>query len=254
MGNKDNPRRQKNKFMIGSIGALLLAGGGFGGYEIYAQSESLKKQDELIQEYKKQIVEQGSLIDQQKEDLSTQKTNIQKLNKSVKSLKKTVKDQKEKEKKTKKSYEDKIDKLEEELSFKKANEAKKKNAEADTAKSNKQTSGFKEKENKETAVSRDNSPKGRTITVEATGYIAMCSEGCTGTTATGYDLKSNPNAKVVAVDPNVIPLGTKVYVPGYGYAVAADTGGAINGNKMDLHFATEEQANNWGEELCQSRY
>ncbi len=40
--------------------------------------------------------------------------------------------------------------------------------------------------------------------------------------------------KVIAVDPRVIPLGTKVYVEGYGYAVAADTGGAIKGYKIDV--------------------
>ena len=55
-------------------------------------------------------------------------------------------------------------------------------------------------------------------------------------TATGLILNNNPNAKVIAVDPSVIPLGTKVYVEGYGYAVAADTGGAIKGHKIDVFF------------------
>jgi len=51
---------------------------------------------------------------------------------------------------------------------------------------------------------------------------------------------------VIAVDPNVIPLGSKVYVDGYGYAVAADTGGAIKGNRIDVFFPTKEQAYRWG--------
>ncbi|QGT99067.1 Cell wall-binding protein [Candidatus Syntrophocurvum alkaliphilum] len=51
---------------------------------------------------------------------------------------------------------------------------------------------------------------------------------------------------IIAVDPNVIPLGTRLYVEGYGYGVAADTGGAINGNKIDLCFETHEEALRWG--------
>ena len=41
---------------------------------------------------------------------------------------------------------------------------------------------------------------------------------------------------MVAVDPSIIPLGTRMYVPGYGHGVAADTGGAISGNVIDLGY------------------
>ena len=64
----------------------------------------------------------------------------------------------------------------------------------------------------------------------------------TGVTATGIDLKANKNAKVIAVDPNVIPLGSKVYVQGYGEATAADTGGAIKGNKIDVFVPSKSAA------------
>ena len=47
---------------------------------------------------------------------------------------------------------------------------------------------------------------------------------------------------MIAVDPNVIPLGSKVYVEGYGEAIAADTGGAIKGNKIDVHVPSKSQA------------
>ncbi|MBE5821897.1 MAG: hypothetical protein E7311_04855 [Clostridiales bacterium] len=62
-----------------------------------------------------------------------------------------------------------------------------------------------------------------------------------GVTASGYKITPGQNQKVIAVDPKVIPLGTKVYVQGvngmsdYGYAIAADTGGAIKGNKIDIY-------------------
>ncbi|TFB21336.1 LysM peptidoglycan-binding domain-containing protein [Filobacillus milosensis] len=89
------------------------------------------------------------------------------------------------------------------------------------------------------------SEDGETISVTATAYTADCS-GCSGITATGINLNANPNMKVIAVDPNIIPLGTKVYVEGYGVAIAADTGGAINGNKIDVHVPTKAEAYEWG--------
>jgi len=74
------------------------------------------------------------------------------------------------------------------------------------------------------------------ITVTATGYSLG------GTTATGLPVGFG----VVAVDPSVIPLGTHMTVPGYGEAVAADTGGAIVGATIDLWFPTTAQAMAWG--------
>ncbi|WP_026702352.1 G5 and 3D domain-containing protein [Salibacterium aidingense] len=87
--------------------------------------------------------------------------------------------------------------------------------------------------------------EGQTISMHATAYTADCS-GCSGVTATGVNLNANPNRKVVAVDPSVIPLGTRVHVEGYGEATAADTGGAISGNRIDLHVPTKQEANSFG--------
>lgn len=86
---------------------------------------------------------------------------------------------------------------------------------------------------------------GKEFYVTATAYTAYCN-GCSGVTATGMNLKSNPNLKVIAVDPSVIPLGSKVWVEGYGHAVAGDTGGAIKGNKIDLFMASKSQAYDFG--------
>jgi 3D (Asp-Asp-Asp) domain-containing protein len=83
------------------------------------------------------------------------------------------------------------------------------------------------------------------FTVSASAFTANCN-GCSGITKTGVNLKSNPDMKIIAVDPSVIKLGTKVFVEGYGYAIAGDTGSAIKGNKIDVFFPTKEEAYKWG--------
>jgi 3D (Asp-Asp-Asp) domain-containing protein len=89
------------------------------------------------------------------------------------------------------------------------------------------------------------SAAGKTLTVESTAYTASC-DGCSGITKMGINLKKYPDAKVIAVDPSVIPLGSIVEVEGYGRAIAADTGGAIDGNKVDVFFADRDEALQWG--------
>ncbi|EIT84197.1 hypothetical protein A374_16778 [Fictibacillus macauensis ZFHKF-1] len=94
-------------------------------------------------------------------------------------------------------------------------------------------------------VSRGTKSEGRELLVTSTAYSESCA-GCTGRTSTGIDLRANPNMKVIAVDPSVIPLGSKVYVEGYGYAIAGDTGGAIKGNRIDVFFSSESRCSDWG--------
>lgn len=82
---------------------------------------------------------------------------------------------------------------------------------------------------------------GRRVRMVATGYTSQ-DAGCDDWTATGAKARYG----VCAVDPHFIPLGTKLYIPGYGYAIAADTGGAIKGNRIDLCFNTRADAFRWG--------
>jgi 3D (Asp-Asp-Asp) domain-containing protein len=74
------------------------------------------------------------------------------------------------------------------------------------------------------------------MTVVATGYSG------TGATATGLATGWG----VVAVDPGVIPLGTRMSIPGYGGGVAADVGSAVSGAMIDLWFPSDAQARAWG--------
>lgn len=81
----------------------------------------------------------------------------------------------------------------------------------------------------------------KTFTMESTAYYGHT------ITAMGSKPLRNPNGiSTVAVDPNVIPLGSKVYVSGYGVAIAADTGGAIKGNIIDVFLNSYEECMNWG--------
>ena len=81
----------------------------------------------------------------------------------------------------------------------------------------------------------------KTFTMESTAYYGHT------ITAMGSKPVRNPNGiSTVAVDPNVIPLGSKVYVSGYGVAIAADTGGAIKGNIIDVFLNSYEECMNWG--------
>lgn len=95
------------------------------------------------------------------------------------------------------------------------------------------------------SVSSPPASDGTEMVVTATAYTAYCT-GCSGTTAYGIDLRSNPDQKVIAVDPTIIPLGTKVWVEGYGEAIAGDVGSAIKGNKIDVFIPSYAGAMEWG--------
>lgn len=97
-------------------------------------------------------------------------------------------------------------------------------------------------ESSSTTKSTSTSSSNKVLYMQSTAY--SYSETGYSITASGLDLRQNPMA--VAVDTSVIPLGTMVEVEGYGIAIAADTGGAIKGNIIDVHFNTVEQCRQWG--------
>lgn len=89
--------------------------------------------------------------------------------------------------------------------------------------------------------------------VTASAYIPLCTEGCSGITATGVDVTSSVNydgAKIIAVDPSVIPLYSIVKVYPHDrspfYAYAMDTGGAIQGYRIDVLVGDTDTAMQFG--------
>jgi 3D (Asp-Asp-Asp) domain-containing protein len=90
------------------------------------------------------------------------------------------------------------------------------------------------------------------INVEMTAYVAMCTEGCTGITATGVNIKnitSYHGHRIIATDPNVIPLNSvvRVEINGKSFtAISLDTGGAINGRIVDFLVGSTSEANSFG--------
>lgn len=89
-------------------------------------------------------------------------------------------------------------------------------------------------------------PSGKTLTVKATAYWAF--NGVNNSyTASGRKAVRNPSGySTIAVDPRVIPLGTKLHVAGYGNAIAADKGSSVKGNYIDVFFNTRQEAIRWG--------
>lgn len=100
-------------------------------------------------------------------------------------------------------------------------------------------------------ISRGNYER-KTIEYTATAYCSC--EKCCGKWAKYNKTASGTTPKegrTIAVDKNVIPLGSKVYIEGYGYYIAEDTGSAIKGNRIDIYFESHQEALNFGRRKVQ---
>lgn len=131
----------------------------------------------------------------------------------------------------------------EEAQKKAAEEEAQKQQQASNQKQQVQQTSTKKVDNSEAATSADNVSGSKTLTMSATAYSTEAN-GMGTYSATGINLKQHPSC--VAVDPSVIPLGSIIWVSGYGVSVAGDTGTAIKGNVIDLHFSTVAQSMAWG--------
>lgn len=108
---------------------------------------------------------------------------------------------------------------------------------------------IKEKEHAPKTFVPPPKPKEKVLTMEVTYYTAFCDTGCTGVTATGYDVSNTittPQGRgIVAVDRRVIPLHTIVEIDGREYR-AMDTGGAIKGHRIDVLVESKKKARKLG--------
>lgn len=199
-----------------------------------ANEELLKeahKEYEKLNEMKEELVLNKEELDGKKEETAQQKAV---LDEKLSDLKSTLA-----------VNQNKLDEIN-------AEEAAKKKAEAKKQTEAKKQAAAKEATVASSSVSSSNSATSETvstanagswITFESTAY-SYKEPGLTPKTATGVSLLRN--SRVVAVDPRVIPLGSLVEVEGMGVYLAADTGGAIKGKRIDLHFSNLAEVPRWG--------
>lgn len=209
------------------------------------QSADNQNMDELVQSYHDTKVVQERLetsktnLDQEKIELDQQTTTLQTQIDQMKTNLSQSRDKLAKIAQEKSTEEAKIA-AEQAAAAKAAEQAK---AATTVAKVTDTSSSDTAAKQQASLADKASGKAGQTIQVQATAYsIATPGMGRYG--ATGIDLMKNPNC--IAVDPSVIPLGSLVMVPGYGYAIAGDTGGAIKGHIIDVHFPTVGQCVSWG--------
>lgn len=247
MGTKDS-LQQSDRVLKGLMilfTVCLIAVVAYGTYRIHQMDKELEKQKQDIEIQNDRLERQGSLLDQREKELNEMKSQNKAFELQLDTERNQSKKQLESKEQEIKKKQQEIDRLKEETERQKEELSLKKQRERDVEVLQASADNTKVQTEVLSAAAEPVEKKGRTMQMRATAYTAYCS-GCSGITATGIDLRSNPNQKVIAVDPNVIPLGSKVYVEGYGTAIAGDTGGAIKGNKIDVFIPTKAEAFKFG--------
>lgn len=181
-------------------------------------------------------------VEEQKEDLSQKSTKIANLENVI-----------DKKNKQLKKDETVIDKQKEQIKAK-DEKLKDKNEELKKLKND-----INKKKNKNFKNEKKGSDVGGTSigTFEMTSYIAMCQEGCTGITRSGVDIKNRltyQGHRIIATDPNVIPLWSIVKIhtkSGSFTAISLDTGGGINGKEIDFLVSSESEAVQNGRQMVE---
>ncbi|MFP3412770.1 cell wall-binding protein EntB [Bacillus sp. SIMBA_074] len=214
--------------------------------ETKAEEIAKTKEEAKVQEIEKEIE-----IEKVKEEEKAQEIAKAKEEAKVQEIAKTKEEAKvqeiEKVKEEEKAQE--IAKAKEEAKAQEIAKAKEEAKAREIAKAKEEAKAKEATKTQEVSKNNTQSAK-RELTVVATAYTADPSENGTYggrvLTAMGHDLTANPNMRIIAVDPKVIPLGSKVWVEGYGEAIAGDTGSAIKGNRIDVLMDSKSKAMNWG--------
>lgn len=196
-----------------------------------------QEEQQKLEDLKEELVVYQEELDSKQEEMAQQKES---LDEKLSGLKATLADN-----------QSKLDELNrEEANIK---EAAKKEEEKTVTVATSETKAVSTSSSSSSSSSEANSTSseaGSWMTFNSTGYSTQ-EAGLSTHTATGIDLRTNP--RVIAVDPSQIPLGSLVEVKGMGVYVAGDTGGAIKGKKIDIHFPTLSGALNWGRRSVQIR-
>lgn len=225
------------------------------------QLNSLKLEQEetqtLIAQQLEQNKEQKSSLEQKQNQLAVLADELQIEDSTLASLEGDVKQQIAKEKEQREIELAQAEQAKEEAKAKEREVAKPAKTEVASAQEKSADKGkivqlakeekkvVEKREPKKDSEKKEQASDGKTFTVTSTAYTVK-SAGGSGITSTGINLNKNPNAKVIAVDPSVIPLGSIVDVEGYGHAIAGDIGSAIKGKKIDVFVPTQADAYNWG--------
>lgn len=228
----------KIKKSILPVLVVLLCGGMIGSmYDIFQKADTIREQQSTI----RKLNANNDNLNKQVDELSKKLKDLDEtLNKEIEKANAIIEKAQKENKELKELIKDKdavIEQKNNKIAEVEAMKAEKQAKEA-TAKTLESSSTTK--------ATTTPSTGGRVLYMQSTAYSSDPADTLGGgtITATGQNLLSNPMA--VAVDPNVIPLGTKLYVEGYGEAYAVDTGGAIKGNIIDVHFPTYDQCIQWG--------
>lgn len=196
--------------------------------EVEASYEKVNEQKKTIEDKESSLASKQETLDEEKASLESESVALSKKEEEI--VAKAEEAARKKEEKA-------------------ANKAKETTEKKTTSTNNKQSSKPKNNNTNNDKPKNTNGKlqAGDKLKVEATAYGPDC-VGCSGFTATGMDVrpKNGKVPKVIAVDPTVIPLGSVVKVPGYGTAIAADTGGAIKGNIIDVLMKSEKVTGSWG--------
>lgn len=224
--------KNKKQLVFSGVTAVLLATNGILGYNYHQDTKSLEKQIDQYREHNNELtlqyIDLTSYLEKQQGTVDQQKVKIKKLEKLNKYF-------------VLKNEEIKLENKKLKVNIKKIEQ-----------KVEKMSKNQQKNSNKTVVLTGGQKGHGRVVNMEASAYVAMCKEGCTGKTRLGIDVRNTNTYKgkrVVAVDPRVIPLHSLLSIETKGeviHAIAADTGGAIKGNKLDVLVSSESTARNFG--------